>query len=613
MDYIIDIETDGIDATMIHCMSVAQGNNWLATFVTYNDMKNFFSKVTKDDRIIGHNFIRYDAPVLERILGIKIEAQIIDTLALSWYLNPERRYGHGLAKWGETLGIAKPEVDDWEGAGIDTYINRCEQDVMINNKLWEKFSDYLNMLYSGKPDKLLRYLSHKLNCAKLQEASRWKLDVVKAKELLADLESSYDKSRQDLEKVMPKVAKYVERNRPVNMYKKDGTLSIAGTRWFNICQSRGYDYETHQDPIKIVSKLVDPNPTSLGQVKDWLFTLKWKPATFDIKKGGRAVPQIKTKEGNLCPSVEKLIADNKEVSHLATMTVVKSRIHTVAGLLANCSDDGYVKAEIQGLTNTLRFRHAVCVNIPSERKPYGKEVRELLTAPEGSVLCGSDMSSLEDRTKQHYMWNYDQQYVKDMQVEGFDPHLDLALTAGAVTQEQVDAYKDGTDKSISDVRHTYKGGNYACTYGAGIKTLARQLGIPEGEASKIHRAYWKRNWAVKSIANDCRTKTVGEYTWLLNPVSGLYYWLKADKDKFSTLNQGTGTYCFDMWLGFLIKDRPQLTGQFHDEVILQVSSDEKDTIHKLLKGGIHKVNKILKLNRDLDCDIQFGENYSQIH
>jgi len=295
--------------------------------------------------------------------------------------------------------------------------------------------------------------------------------------------------------------------------------------------------------------------------------------------------------------------------------VVKHRIGAVQGLLDNADNNGFVEANVQGFTNTLRFKHRVCVNLPSERKPYGKELRSLFTVrKQNHILCGSDMASLEDRTKQHYMWDYDPEYVTAMTTTGFDPHLDLALSAGAVTQEQVDEYKSGNKTpEILQLRHNYKGGNYACTYGAGATTLSRQLGISEVEAGKIHKAYWKRNWALKKIAKDAVVKTVDGQLWLWNPVSELYYFLKADKDKFSTLNQGTGTYCFDMWLGFIIRKRKQLTAQFHDEVILELQETKQEDITLILKEAIQNVNKTLRLNRDLDCDISFGKDYSQIH
>ena len=97
-DYIIDIETDGIEATKLHCMSV-QIEDTIASYTSSQAIRVFLLNLTKDDRIIGHNFIRYDAPTLERLLGIKIKAQLVDTLALSWYLYPERGR-HGLEGWG---------------------------------------------------------------------------------------------------------------------------------------------------------------------------------------------------------------------------------------------------------------------------------------------------------------------------------------------------------------------------------------------------------------------------------------------------------------------------------------------------------------------------------
>ena len=54
--------------------------------------------------------------------------------------------------------------------------------------------------------------------------------------------------------------------------------------------------------------------------------------------------------------------------------------------IIECESDGYVQATIAGMTNTLRFKHAKpLVNLPSVEKPYGKEIRGLLTAPEGYV------------------------------------------------------------------------------------------------------------------------------------------------------------------------------------------------------------------------------------
>jgi len=615
-DYIIDIETDGIDATKIHCMAVREESGHIQVHTVYDDIRSFLGSLLDSDRIIGHNFIRYDWPVISRLLKVETKAFIVDTLALSWYLYPDV-VKHGLEQWGERFGIAKPKIDDWENLDIGEYCRRCVEDVKINTMLWEKQSEYLSKLYNdANPDRVIRYLSLKMRCAALQEKSRWKLDVEKAKSLLQQLESSYQESVDTLFAVMPEVKKIKKCKRPAKPYKIDGSLSVTGLRWKEITEEAGKDFDT-KEAIEVVVGTEQPNPGSVQQLKDWLKSLGWKAETFKFsKQTGKAVEQIKNNDGSLCKSVTKMFDKHPELAHLETMTVVKHRIGLVKGFLDNVDSDGYVKAQIQGFTNTLRFKHAVCVNIPSSRKPYGAEIRSLLTvrSPD-NILCGSDMASLEDRTKQHYMWDYDPEYVKEMMTPDFDPHLDLALSAGVLTKQEVADYKAGFQpEDIVKIRHIYKGGNYACTYGAGVATLSRQLGISEEDAKTVREAYWKRNWSLETIADNVGIRRIeGDKMWLWNPVAKIYYHLKTEKDKFSTLNQGTGTFCFDMWLAYIIAERPQLTAQFHDEVILELNETKQNDIKELLNRSIKKVNKLLHLDRELECDIKFAKDYSEIH
>ena len=250
--------------------------------------------------------------------------------------------------------------------------------------------------------------------------------------------------------------------------------------------------------------------------------------------------------------------------------------------------------------------------------PYGSEIRSLLTIREGRELCGSDMSSLEDRTKQHYMMPIDPDYVEEMNKEGFDPHLDIAVEAKFLTQEQADAYKAKDFSKFDEAmltaqRHKGKTTNYASTYGAGAQTIARgaEATLKEGEA--LHKAYWSRNWSLKAIAEEQITKNVNGKLWLLNPVSGLYYELRSKKDIFSTLNQGTGTYCFDMWVKEILKKDVKLLAQFHDEVIIDSPLGYRKEVIKYLKTCVGKVNDTLKLKRRLDVDVDFGKTYAEIH
>ena len=603
MECVFDIETDGLNPTKIHCM-VIDG----VAITDYQEMRDCLNKVST---LVGHNIIRYDIPVLERLLNITIKATLVDTLALSWYLYPTRTR-HGLAVWGEDFGIPKPMVDDWENLPLEEYVNRCKEDVRINTLLWKLQKGDLDALYDGEYKDLVEYLTFKMTCAKGQEEEKWKFNEAQGEELLALMIERQDIAKDTLHSVMPEVPKYSKKVRPKEPFKMDGTLSVVGLRWKELVEERnlGFDY---QGEVQVFQKNLPPNASSSKQIKDWLFALGWIPATYNFVDD-RQVPQIKNSSGLLCSSIENMIKDHPELASLSDLGVLGHRIGIVKGFLESARK-GYVVAGVQGLTNTLRFKHKTCVNIPSLRKPYGEEIRSLLTVrKDTNELVGSDMCSLEDRTKQHYMWNHDADYVKEMMVEGFDPHLDIAVAANMMTQEQANQYKEGgKTEALDKIRYNAKTANYASTYGAGAATIARQAGMSEKEARKLHKAYWERNWSVKAIAEESVVKVVKGKTWLYNPVSKFWYFLKADKDKFSTLNQGTGTFLFDMWVKELKKGGVRILGQFHDEVIAEVKQGQQEKVKEYFKLAVQEVNNKFSLNRVLDVDVQFGKNYAGIH
>lgn len=586
------------------------------------------------DVLVGHNIARWDLPNLERVLEIEVPKStlIIDTLAVSWYINPARKPNHNLESYGESYGIKKPVINDWENLSYEVYKHRCEEDVKINTRLWKDQYDYLLKLY-GNHDAVvtfLKYLAFKMDCAREQERSQWKLDEESCKASLSKLELLQKEKFDELRQSMPPVPIVSARKRPSQLRKNDGSYSVAGDRWRQLLESRGLP-ETHEDPVDEITGYDEPNPNSHEQIKQWLYGLGWEPATFKTNKKKVDVPQInKAKQdgGGICESIKLLYPIEPRLELLDRLFVLGHRIGILNGFLSAVSEDGYVTARVQGLTNTLRFKHAECVNLPKIDAPYGQDIRGCLVAPEGYELCGSDMSSLEDRTKQHYMWKYDPEYVKEMMTPDFDPHLDIAVVGGLMTKKDADAYKSGHyTPELKTVRGIAKNTNYAGVYGAGPPKIAKTAGISLKEATALHTSYWKRNWSVKAVANACKTKVVTvtgkagvgvpyaseTSTWLFNPVSNFWYSLRNEKDKFSTLNQGTGVYCFDTWLAFVRQKRPQLTAQFHDEIVLCVKKGYRDECTKLLKDAVNEVNEVLQLNRLLDVGVDFGDNYGAIH
>ena len=295
--------------------------------------------------VVGHNYIWYDIPLCERLLGVDLsELMVIDTLILSWYLNIDRDM-HGLGTFNDDYGIPKPKVKDsrWKAPlkmhwnteeGHKTRLQRhqkimsirCGEDVKINKALWEDFKDRLTSMYSsvkyhvdkgdvdGKRvseeevcyidqyknnskvdeyvDRILTFLMFKGDTAALREKTKFEVDVESLDNLIEELDKAWSEAKTELEKVMPNVPKYTKKSKPKKSYKKDGSLSVTGQKWVD---SKGLvgkkDSEgtllaewVDKETLKLLSGYDEPNANSSQQVKDWLYTFGWVPETYEHVK-----------------------------------------------------------------------------------------------------------------------------------------------------------------------------------------------------------------------------------------------------------------------------------------------------------------------------------------
>ena len=131
MNIVVDIETDAIDATKIYCIvarNMESGDNY--AFVgddCYDKFPKFIEKHA--EKIVMHNGVGFDAPVLNKLAGTNIRLpQIEDTLIMSQLFNPERMNGHSLNSWGERLGYNKIEFHDFSKF-TNEMLTYCKRDV----------------------------------------------------------------------------------------------------------------------------------------------------------------------------------------------------------------------------------------------------------------------------------------------------------------------------------------------------------------------------------------------------------------------------------------------------------------------------------------------------
>jgi DNA polymerase I-like protein with 3'-5' exonuclease and polymerase domains len=164
---------------------------------------------------------------------------------------------------------------------------------------------------------------------------------------------------------------------------------------------------------------------------------------------------------------------------------------------------------------------------------------------------------------------------------------------------------------LDTIRSQAKTVNYASLYLVGANTLSKQMGISKRVAQKMLDAYWERNWAVKSFSQSCVTRVIDGETWVLNPIANVWLNLRSEKDIFSTVNQSSGVFIFDLFVFFIIQQGEKVIADFHDEVVIETDNEQRT--RDAVKLAMKKVNEFLKLKVEIECSMDFGANYYEVH
>jgi len=352
MRAIVDIETDSLDATKVHCI-VAKDVDSGRVYPFPPDMIHGFRDWSLGvKQFIMHNGLSFDAPVCNRLLGTDIKpSQIIDTLVLSQLFNPIRE-GHSLKAWGDRLGFPKGDVETFEVYTPDM-LEYCKQDVNITHKLF-------NILQSegkGFSRSSIR-LEHNVRVIiDQQEKNGFAMDMRKAMSL-------YNKLKDEA----------------------NGLEKWAVTT-----------FDPTVVELKTKTKYIPFNIGSRQQIADRLMELGWKPKQH-------------TDKGNIIINeavLDKI--DMPEAKKFSRFFLLQKRIAQIKSWIEACDDrDGRVHGRVMTLkTITGRMSHHSpnMAQIPAVRSPYGKECRDCWTVdnPYTHSIVGTDASGLELRCLAHLM------------------------------------------------------------------------------------------------------------------------------------------------------------------------------------------------------------------
>lgn len=661
--FICDLEAtsllDGLSSfDDFHVLSCAYKNKNGGWDIKSTNKKEDVEKLVgnPNNTLVFHNGISYDKPALE-IMGVEFKAEIIDTLALSYYLYNELD-NHGLESWGERFGVKKPEIEDWTGLTYEEYKFRCQEDVKINTNLWVMMLEYLRNLYDSDEGiiRTIKYLNHKAHKLFTQDRNPILIDIEQCEKNIEYLQSIVNEKTEDLKKILPKIPNYSIKSKPKKIYKVDGTLTNLAKKWFDMLEELNLP-EDYEGGVKVVTSYTECNPSSSTQIKQFLFSKGWKPKIFKDGANGK-VPQLRNDDKELCDSITKLFSEYPELESLQGLSVAEHRLAYLKSFLKHSDENGYAKAWAHGYTRTLRLKHtAPFVNLPRPSSDYGELVRGVMVAPEGYVCIGADLSSIEDKCKQISIYNIDKPYVESMNSKGWDAHLALGLKAGMFTQDEVQFYKwwknikkednpytcpesfqgltddekDEAFHSLDKKRAVAKTSTYLLTYGGGVAKLMEATDLPKKEAAALHKSFHDLNWAVKRYADSRITKTVkgknwlrlnkkaggvqevNELTWMWNEHTNLWLFLKNTKDIFSGCNQNFGVKVFDVWTWILLQEGITQSYESHDELLWYCKEEDVDKHIEILNRSVVKLNNVFKPPVPLEIDYKVGKTYASVH
>jgi DNA polymerase I-like protein with 3'-5' exonuclease and polymerase domains len=384
---IVDIETDKIKATKIHCivarcLASNKEKVWIG-----DECQQFAGWSKQIDEFIMHNGISFDAPILNKLTGSNIRlSQVRDTLIESQLYNPIRDGGHSLEAWGERLNFPKGNFTEFEYYSPEM-LEYCKKDVELTGKL-AKTMEEEGKRFSSQSYELERKVRAIVD---QQQNNGFAFNIRKAMLFLSQLEDE----QHELER------KADEMFEPVITYS----------------------------PVKKIPKSTPFNIASRKQIAERLMELDWKPKHY-------------TDKGSIIVSEEILEKINMEEAKMfSRYFLLQKRTGLLKSWIQECDEDERVRGRVLTLrTITGRMAHHSpnMAQVPAVYSPYGKECRELwrVSNPDTHVLIGTDASSLELRCLAHYM--DDKRFTHEV-LTG-DVHTANQKAAGLQTRDQAKTF-----------------------------------------------------------------------------------------------------------------------------------------------------------------------------
>jgi len=578
MELVFDIEANGLffEADTIWCIVAIDENDKVYSFKP-DTIKEGIEFLQSADKLIGHNIIGYDIPVIKKLYNIDLHktSKVLDTLVLSRISNPVREGGHSIEKWGYRLGgVQKQQHDDWSKFS-EEMLSRCIKDVKINKTLF----NYLKKECIGfsKESILIEHQTTKI----LQEQTEngFFFDEKEAMLLLSKINKRKSEVETEVHETFK--PKWVDVKEVKPKLKQDGTLSKSGLTEIE------YTERAKTNNIKpfMRQELKEFNLGSRQQIGQYLKDFGWKPTRF-TPTGQPIVDEITLNK----------VKHIKEAGLIAEFLLLQKRAAQVSSWIDALNNDRVHGSVIctGAITGRMAHRSPNMAQVPAVYSPYGTECRSCWTVPSGYKLVGVDASGLELRMLAHYM--ADEEYINEI-ING-DIHTANQNFAGLKSRDEAKTFI------------------YALIYGAGDEKIGSIIKGSRADGKLLRERFLSSLPALATLKN--RVDIAAEKKFLKG-LDGRKIFLRHKHAALNTLLQGAGAILMKkalIMLDSLLRLNTidyKFVANIHDEWQIEVKESQAEFTGELAVKSIIEAGEHFNLRCPMDGEYKIGDNWSETH
>jgi DNA polymerase I len=563
--YVFDIETNGFlhSCDKVHCIVLKDIDTGE---ILTPDNETAIKKLKEAELIIGHNIIKFDIPVLEKLYSATFTGKIFDTLVGTRLIFsdikdkdfsikdfPKDCIGkHSLKAWGNRIGEYKEQIEtDWQ-TFTPEMLEYCKQDTEVTYKLYKVIEE------KGYSQEAMDLEHEVASLIFKQEEHGFTFDTEKAQALSVKLKARLAELSEELQDVFQ---------------------PIVTERW------------STKTGKKLKDSVTIFNPSSRHHVAQRLkekygwdaqeFTADGKAKLDDSILSKLPYPEAKI----LC---EHFLL-NKRIAQIANGSQAWLKHERNGKIHGTCNTNSCV-------TSRASHSYPNLGQVPSTSAPFGKECRELFTVPKGKRLVGVDVSSLEVMMLCHYMSKFDNGAYTKVALEG-DIHTETQKLAGL------------------DSRDLAKRFYYCFLYGGSVKKIAEVINKPFKEAGKIKKRFLNNLPALHKLIEAVQSAAERGY---LTGLDKRQIKVRNSYSALNTLLQSAGAILCKRWLVEFNKEikkfkNAQQVVWVHDEIQIECEEKDADEIGRIAVECIKRAGKHFNLRVPLTGEYKISTNWSGTH